>query len=118
LLLRKLRRTPATFRLSRKAVNWLSTKSAYEHQLASARRFPMTDRAQTPRGTRETVDFSAEIRGSIIETFTTRVAISTSGMLLREANKVRIGDVVTAKLPGRGPEICLLVRRDRAGGAG
>jgi hypothetical protein len=70
-----------------------------------------TDPRIVPRAKRHDVDVYAEIEGPTVHAFESRVLnISASGMLLAEAGQLKIGDVVYAKIAGRGSTLCTIVR--------
>lgn len=79
---------------------------------------PPLDRPLVPRADRHTVSFEVDIEGPTTRAFRTPVRnVSASGMLLKVAAGLQVGDVVSARLPRLGIITCRVVRL-RAGEAG
>ncbi|KQT31746.1 hypothetical protein ASG29_07445 [Sphingomonas sp. Leaf412] len=77
-----------------------------------------TPRPLTPRADRHTVGFDVDIEGPTTPAYRTPVRnVSASGMLLKDAGVLQVGDVLSARLPRLGPIVCRVVRL-RAGEAG
>ncbi len=79
---------------------------------------PSPNRPLVPRADRHTVGFDVDIEGPTTRAYRTPVRnVSASGMLLKDAATLQVGDVVSARLPRLGLITCRVVRL-RAGEAG
>lgn len=79
---------------------------------------PNPNRQMVPRADRHSVSFEAAIAGPTVHAYRTPVAnVSASGMLLKDAASLQVGDVLTATLPSLGPITCTVARL-RSGEAG
>lgn len=77
-----------------------------------------TARPLTPRAERHLVAFDVDVEGPTTPAYRTPVRnVSASGMLLKDAGALQVGDVLSARLPSLGPIVCRVVRL-RGGEAG
>ena len=79
---------------------------------------PSPHRPLVPRADRHAVGFDVAVEGPTTHAYRTPVRnVSASGMLLKDAASLQVGDVVTAHLPKLGVVTCRVVRL-RGGEAG
>ena len=79
---------------------------------------PSPNRPLIPRADRHSVSFEVDIEGPTTRAYRTPVRnVSASGMLLKDAAALQVGDVISARLPQLGIITCRVVRL-RAGEAG
>lgn len=75
---------------------------------------PATLRADptlVPRAERHTVAFDVDVEGPTTPAYRTPVRnVSASGMLLKDAGALQVGDVLSARLPQLGLIVCRVVR--------